>query len=111
MSIPLTPLRSTKAGMIERRREGYAPFACVRGREQAKPKERTQERGMHGEVWGQPTTGKHPPSPLTFHEGWIIRHSREGGNPEGRCGSWQSFPIMAIMVQTPFATCVIFVYH
>ncbi len=30
---------------------------------------------------------RHPPSPLTLHEGGIIRHSRAGGNPEGKGGA------------------------
>ena len=37
--------------------------------------------------------GWFPPRPLesprTRHSGPPIRHSREGGNPEGRCGLWQ----------------------
>ncbi len=45
--------RGARRGMCAKGGEATIPFACVRGRERAKPKEPTQEQGMHGAEKGR----------------------------------------------------------
>ena len=64
----LAPLGMTEApegGMCAKGGEATIPFACVRARERAKPKEPTQEQGMHGAARGRQAGRQTTSIPLT----------------------------------------------